>query len=486
MKKPLAFALLTVLVFAGSCQKPAPSSDRGLDGPIGVLPEPVRYDLKIETDMEAGTLAGDCALRLKNASTAPVAIVPLNLYRLMAVASVTDDSGQALRFTQNVRVFEDWKELQVNHIRVRLGAPLPPGGETTVRIRYAGPLLGYAEAMRYVKDHVGRDLTLVRMDSFAYPQIGLPSWRTNRAAGLKDFDFTVSLTVPAQLVVANAGELLSRTVKDGRAIYVYRSKVPSWRIDLAAADYAVIEGESGRFRIFAFPEDAEGGRQLLGSLTAALDLYTRWFGPLEAFPGLTVIEVPAGYGSQADVAAVVQEAGAFKDPAGRYTFYHELSHLWNVAAKDPLPCRFEGEGLAMFLQHLLQEKLEGRAGAVKAAVADSLTRLATQFREQPDWRAVPMSDYGVKDLTDLSYRMGQVFFDLLYDRLGEEAFLKTIAGFYRSYRKTGATTRQFIESVKAQAGVDLDRLCEEWVFTPRAAELIAAGTSLDDLGRRYR
>jgi hypothetical protein len=486
MKKAFVFALLTIFVFFASCKRPAPSSDRGLDGPIGVMPEPVSYDLKVEANVEEGTLAGQCALRLKNASGAPIQIVPLNLYRLMEVSAVTDGSGQALPFTQNVRIFEDWRELQVNHIRVRLGAPLEPGQEATLRIIYGGPLLGYSEAMRYVKDHVGLDLTLIRTDSLAYPQIAVPSWKTNRAAGLKEFDFTVSLTVPAQLVVANSGELLSKTEKDGRATYVYRSKVPSWRIDLAAADYTLIEGASGRFRVYAFPADAEGGRRLLGSLTAALDLYARWFGPLEVFPGLSVIEVPDGYGSQADAAAVIQEAGAFKDPAGRYTFYHELSHLWNVVAKDPLPCRFEGEGLAMLLQHLLQEKLEGRAGAARDAVRDTLGRLAKQFANHPDWQTVPMIDYGVKDITDLSYTMGQVFFYLLYDRLGEEAFLKTIAGFYRDYRRTGATTRQFVESVKAQAGLDLDRLCEEWVFTPRAAELIAAGASLEDLVRRYR
>ena len=94
---------------------------------------------------------------------------------------------------------------------------------------------------------------------------------------------------------------------------------------------------------FAFPEDAQGGRDLLGSLTAALALYSQWFGPLADFRGLTVIEVPNGFGSQADAAAIVQEAGAFKDRAGRDTFYHELSHLWDVPANDPLPCRFESE-----------------------------------------------------------------------------------------------------------------------------------------------
>ncbi len=486
MKKTLAFVLLTALALAASCREPAATSNKALDGPIGVFPVPVHYDLKINADCEAGTIDGACTLRLKNASKDTISIVPLNLYRLMEVTSVADASGRALPFMQNVRVFEDWKEFQVNHIRVGLGSPLPPGQETALQIKYGGPLLGYSEAMRYVKDHVGLDLTLIRTDSLAYPQIGVPSWRTNRAAGLKDFDFTVSLTVPLPLVVANAGDLVSKTEKDGRATYFYKSRVPSWRIDLAAAPYEVIEGESGRFRIFAFPDDAQGGRDLLGSLTAALAFYSRSFGPLADFRGLTVIEVPNGFGSQADAAAIIQEAGAFKDKAGRDTFYHELSHLWDVRANDPLPCRFESEGLARFMQYLLQEKLDGRIGAPKIEAKDVLGRVAKQFAKHPEWRSVPMVDYGVKDMTDMSYNVGQIFYYLLYVRLGEDAFLKTIAGVLDEYRRAGATTREFIAALKRRAGVDLDKVCEEWVFSPRAAELITSGTSIEELSRRYR
>lgn len=280
--------------------------------------------------------------------------------------------------------------------------------------------------------------------------------------------------------------MVSKEDKNGLTTWVYRDKIPSWRIDLAVSKYTILEGEGGRLRIFAFPEDVEGAGKLLASLTSTLELYTRWFGPLKVFRGLTVIEIPDGYGSQADVAAIIQEAGAFKNPSGRYSFYHELSHLWNVEAKDPLPPRFESEGLAMFLQHFVQEKLEDDNGAVEKAVGESLVRMAETFREHPGWKETPMIDYGVKQLTDLSYRMGQVLFYLLYRTLGEKAFLETIGDFYRGYFDTGATARQFVDFVKNKSKINLDKLFEEWVFTARAAELIAAGTSAEELARRYR
>jgi hypothetical protein len=483
-KRDLLLACLLVYS-ATACQRSAPEAGLSASEQIAAFPEPVAYDLKIDINYDTGLISGDCALTVRNSGEQPIPVIPLNLYRLMEVLSVTDREGSSLEFIQNVRIFEDWKELQVNHIRVRIDPPLPPAEEAILRIRYGGLLLGYSEAMRYVKDHVSPELTLIRSDSYAFPQIGVPSWKTNRALGLKDFGYRVSLTVPSSLAVASVGELVSKEENQGRTTWVYKHKIPSWRIDLAVANYEILDAQDGRLRIFAFPEDVEGAEELLHSLTRTLELYAGWFGPLKAFPGLTVIEVPAGYGSQADVAAIIQEAGAFKDRAARYTFYHELSHLWNVEGTDPAPPRFESEGMAMFLQHLVQEKLEGKEGAVENAVRESLARMAKNFGEHPDRRKIPMIEYGEKQLTDLSYRMGQILFFLLFEIMGEEALLEAAGSFYREYSETGATARQFVEHFKRRSKVNLDRLFEEWVFTAAAADLITAGTSLDELVRRY-
>ncbi len=478
------FALSTLLSI--SCKSPAPPEGLSPAEVITAFPEPVSYHLKLDIDYKTGMITGDCAITVKNGGEQVIPIVPLNLYRLMEVSSVSDVKGTALAFTQNVRIFEDWRELQVNHIRINMDPPLAPGKEITLRINYGGLLLGYSEAMRYVKDHVSNDLTLIRSDSLTFPQIGVPSWRTNRALGLKDYKYTVSLTVPSTLVVANAGDLAAKDEKGDLTTWVYKDRVPSWRIDLAIANYEVLEGPDGRLRVFFFPEDSDGAQLLLDSLTNTIGLYTQWFGPLKVFPGLTVIEVPDGYGSQADVAAIIQEASAFKNSSGLYTFYHELSHLWNVESTDPLPPRFESEGLAMFLQHLVQERLEERAGALENAVIESLERMAKLFGEHPDWKETSMVRYGEKDLTDLSYRMGQIFFFLLYEILGEEAFLETAGSFYRDYYETGATALQFVDHVKQHSKTDLDKLFDEWVFTAKAAELITSGITLNELVGRYK
>jgi aminopeptidase N len=115
-----------------------------------------------------------------------------------------------------------------------------------------------------------------------------------------------------------------------------------------------------------------------------------------------------------------------------------------------------------------------------------LVRLAKDFGEHPDWKTTPMIDYGVKDLTDLSYRMGQLLFYILYKVQGEEAFLETNGSFFRDYREKGATALQFVEHVKKRAGAVADRIFDDWVLTPKAAEVVAAGISREELVRRYR
>jgi len=115
-----------------------------------------------------------------------------------------------------------------------------------------------------------------------------------------------------------------------------------------------------------------------------------------------------------------------------------------------------------------------------------LTRMREDLANHPDWKATPMASYGEKDLTDLSYRMGQIAFYLLYKSLGERAFLETMGGFYQDYSGKGATTREFVEYVKKRSAVPLDKLFDEWVFTAKAADLILSGSSLAAIVVRYR
>ena len=451
-----------------------------------IFPNTLKYVLNIDVDYDQEKVLSECKIMVQNPSKESMHILPLILYRLFDVTSITDVEGKNLSYSQDIVKFSDWEQFQVNHIQVKLSPPLPSGQEQTVVIRYEGHLLGYSEVMRYVKDHINKDYTVLREDCRVFPEVGYSSWKANQRKVLQSFDYTASITVPDSLVVANGGELISKTKSDDKITYTYQSLEPSWRMDFAIADYELLEDKNDKFRIFYFPADKEGAQQIRDSLAKAIELYTDWFGPLKVFSGLTVIEIPQGYGSQTDVTTILQEETSFKNRDSHYGFYHELSHLWNVKSTDKFPPRFESEGLAMFLQHLVQEKLEDKQNATLTAVNNMRERLRNNFTQHPDWKDVPMINFGQEDITDMSYRKGQIFFYILYELMGEELFFDAMGSFYQKYYETGATSQQFVDHVKHLSPMSLDLLFEEWIFAAKSSELIMSETSIAEIVNRYK
>src|SRR5574341_137796 len=135
-----------------------------------------------------------------------------------------------------------------------------------------------------------------------------------------------------------------------------------------------------------------GARRIAANARRALDLFTTWFGPLPGNPSLTILELEDGYGSQADVAAIMQTAAAFRDSTRDHELYHEVAHLWNPPTTD-LPSPRWNEGLSTFLEYLAEEQFTGKPLA--AARADQLLdwlRSVAPRRER--LTHVPLIDYG--------------------------------------------------------------------------------------------
>ncbi|MEW5900214.1 MAG: M1 family aminopeptidase [Acidobacteriota bacterium] len=446
----------------------------------------IRYDLNIKVDYEAEKIFGQCRMVIQNPGPSVFSTIPLLLYRLLKVASIADSRGETLPFTQEVTAFDDWEKLQVNYIRVTLKTPLRGGEKETLAVDYQGYILGYAETgMAYVRETIDKDFTILRPDGRAYPEVGLPSWKAFRRMGLQNYRYCLNVTVPDSLTVANGGRLVGVSTANGWSTYSYENIKPAWRMDASIATYSILEEDGGLLKVFHFKEDAAGAATILATLKSTIDLYSKWFGPPEKIEGFAVIEVPDGFGSQADVTSILQTRAAFQKQDQMYQFFHEVSHIFDVRCIDSFPARFESEGMATFLQYLVQEKKEGRAGSLKNGLDRVLGRLKKEFTDDPKKIAVPMADYGKEDMTDLSYTKGMVFFALLHELLGEEKFFGTMGSFYRKFRRTGATTADFVNHLKAESGLDLGRFLEDWVNGTQSNQWIAAGLTFEDLLKKY-
>ncbi len=446
----------------------------------------LRYGLDVKVDFENEKISGKCLLTVQNPSNQAVSHVPLILYRLLKATSVTNEAGESIPYKQEVLSFEDWEQLQVNYVEIRPPQPIDPGESKTLTIDYEGYILGYSETgWMYVKDHVDRNFTIMRMDGFGYPIVGYPAQIVNRRAGLQNFDYTISVTVPQDLVVANGGKLVDKAVHNGQVTYTYANTKPAWRIDMPIASYGVLEDKGSHLKIFHFADDKDNAATILNAMQRTLRLYTHWFGPADDFQGFTIIEVPEGYGSQADVTSILQTSDAFKDRDNLTALYHEISHIWNVRSLDPLPPRFESEGLAMFLQYLVQERLDDKKNALKDGYDRLCQRFIQQCERNPKAVDVPIIEYGQEDLTDLSYTKGMLFFTILYRLMGEQDFLKAMGSFYQKYIKTGATAKQFLTHVNQLSPTDLDELYQEWIYGSESSRLVLDKIPLEEILKRY-
>jgi hypothetical protein len=469
-RENLAAAALALVVGAGVARGAEPL-------------RPTRYELDLALDLKEERLTATVRVTVRNTGTASAAEADFLLYRLLTVSAVRAASTAPLSFSQSVVAFEDDPKRQANRLRVLLTPPLDPGGATTVEIAYSGYLAGYVETgALYIQDRIGEDFTIVREDADAYPTLRPPSWERIRAEPLPEFDYLARITVPVTHVVANGGLLIERTARDGRATYIYRNLRLAWRMDFAVARFRTLEAPG--LRLFALPDDAAGGERVLRAASAAMALYRNWFGPLPDAPAFTIIEIPDGWGSQADVTSILQAAAAFRDPAKIHELYHEISHLWNVPSRDASYCRWN-EGLAAFLEALTQETLDG-SPTLDAQAEKTARRLLERRREDPRLSTVPMIAYGTAGMTGESYRTGMLMFYALYRLVGPATFRSIIGAHTARRHATGATTADFVAEAERAGGPGVEGLFHDWLYTTRWLEILSSGADVRTLAERYR
>ena len=443
------------------------------------------YDLKLSFNFADQTMQASCVMTITNQSDAKVNQVPVLLYRLMNVESVSSQEGQPLPFRETVSQYVGFPKLQVNWVVI--DEVFLPNETKTIHIEYSGFLLGYSETgMRYITDRISPEFTLIRNDAYSYPVIGIPditSMIMNAYAHF--FEFDIEVTVPDTLVVANGGHLVSLTRQDGLASYRYRSKIPNWRIDIAIGPYKKMSG--GRLEVF-YLSDSLAAASIVNQGVKAMELYHKWWGDLQNDNTITVIETERGSGGQADETTILLPQEAFVGGNDFSYLYHEISHLWNVRISEehgPQPRWYEG--LATFCESFVPEKLSPEhEGLLKRGANNMIRRLRNDFRRNPALLEVPMVDFGSRNLTRHSYTQPMVMFAVMYYWLGEETFNHLMGGFYQEYQASGASTRDFTNYCIEKADVEkLKEFFDDWVYTTNYTKLILDGLDLDAIVKHY-
>lgn len=448
------------------------------------------YELEYEILPSDHIYRGTATLSLENISDRGQTTLPLGLYRLQDVEGVEDTLGRPLEFVADVVKAPDWPGFQAVTIEVKLPDAVGAGETARLRVRHGGPMLGYRELMRYTKDSIEEDFSLLRPDVLAYPVLGpvterdlLGNINTQIVAG---WTFRLRVTVPKPLVVAASGRQVRRTQLDAkRWRYEFESILPTWRVDVAVADYKVVEQAQQQLKVYVFPAHVKMAEAAMEVMVKAMDTFRQWFGPVPG-AGYTLIEIPEGYGSQAGTLYCLQTADVLKDENKLQNLAHEISHAWNVPSREAHVSRFLDEAFASYFQALFDEVFLG-APAKARRLEDYRQSYLRRVERQPKWGTVAIADYGREELTDLSYVKGPWVLAVLDEIVGHNTFKQIVRTFLARYRRSGATLAELRAVAEEVSGRKLDSFWADWIEQGEASTaLLRQHSDPSKIAARYR
>jgi aminopeptidase N len=481
-----AIPVILILILATPSQAQSDSTG-SLD-----VPAIEHYKLVLEIDPEHHSLSGQTDISIKNSGQHALKVVPILLYRLMELQAASDAKGVALPFTQNVVKFPDNPAWQVNAIQVTLPAPLAPGQSTTIDLKYAGMLFGYREVMAYVRETISEDYSLLRAESMPYPIIAAPSYAGWRKSYENKFDYQIEATVPAGFVAVCPGNQIGDAqTQAGKITYRCAGPPESNSINLAIAKFRVLEDSQRNLRVYALAGELEAGNRIMNEMRRSLDFYTSYFGPppeigtIGVHNGLTVIEIPDGWGSYALRGYIFQSAAAFKDPKRVGELYHEVGHVWNAMVANRIQrTRYFDEAFAAYFETLAVRQFEGEQ-TYRKLLDEYRDTYIERVNRDPLGKTTPIVDYGKYEVGVFSYSKGAWSLYVLHQLLGDDQFKQIIHTFLSQFGDKPADFKDFQRVAEAVSHRDLGKYFNEWIFGSQSSQLLLERVPIDQIIQRY-
>ncbi len=453
---------------------------------LSQLPVISHYNLNIHLFPKNESLNATAQMTITNTTEMSFKELPFILYRLLDVQSVEDKSGNALLFTQDIRRFDDATTLQANVISVTLSNPLLPKQTTVITMKYSGAIYGYPEVMAYTHDRINEQYSLLRPDVLAYPLLSKPSFSERSSILYQLFTYNLEATVPNPYTVACGGVLKNIVSKNDSSTFIFESKVPTWRMDIAVAKFTTVKDETQKLFIYAMPEDSIGAVNVLHGMKNVIGYYSRIFGDVKNYQGYTAIEIPDGWGSQAGDYYFMQTSAAFRDTNKLSEVYHEIGHTWDLSAKPEVQrCRYFDEAFASYFEALAVKEFNG-----KQAFLDDMERSREMFvrwvNYDKKYGATPIADYAKEELGRLSYTKGAWSLYVLHRLIGDEEFRRLIKTLRSEFENKTIDFREFQGVAERCTKKNLQKYFDEWIYGNVSTQLLVEKKPLEEILHRYQ
>ena len=439
------------------------------------LQQAPRYAIREVVDVSQRTITGTQVITVTNTTSTTWASIGLRLYPNLAhygggmeILSLAGNGAQ-LPF--------GYTETKTG-VMADLADPLAPGETLHVSVTYS---------VRYHRWDVpgywlfGEREGVINLP-LAYPVLAVPrpdgTWNMEDGIPLGDTltaataFYRAWVTVPQTLTLISSAVISATQVHTptGQITYELVSGPARELTLLLGSKYQAVEREVDgiHVRSYYLPGDEQAGEAALTYAAAALQVYSRHFGP---YPFAKMDVAAAMLMNRGMEYPTLNLLGVdlYRDERSKLEFLvvHEVAHQWwyNLVGNDQVAEPWLDEGLTEYSTYFYYEDIYGprAAEALRTARWETpVEYIRSQGLDAPLGLAAPA--YLRENYETVVYAKGALFFHELRNRLGDDVFHQVLRAYAKEYRYRLATAQELQALVTAVSGQNVDDLFDTWVY----------------------
>lgn len=405
--------------------------------------------------------------------------VPLNeiYFRLFPNSPAYGGRLKITSLTANRTGVKPVFELDDTALKIELDQPLKPGQAIEFEMTYEVQVP--TEEVEIGYNRFGLHDTILTLPGF-FPLIPVyddEGWNVELAEPQGDTVFSdtslfqVNITAPADQVVVTSGTC---EVMPDDSTKLWRCVSGPMRDFMIAmsSEYQVKSDMVDGVKLNSYyrPEFAEEGQRGLQVVADALRTYEQLIGEYP-FNELDLVGTPTTAGGIEYPGLVVIAEGMYAESP---TFYesataHEVAHQWwySLVGNDQIDEPWLDEALTQFTTALYFHAMYGAPGF--SGYVESLQSRYDRVKDTPDDKRsdLPVSGYTEKQYGAIVYGKAALFFNAIYEAIGNERFDHLLQDYFNQYRYGVAYPQDFLRVAEGYVGKEkLDEMLKEWIETP--------------------
>lgn len=402
------------------------------------------YDINLDLDPSKQLLVGHVGFAA-HVVDGPVSHVELDLLDNMTVDSVVSN-GNKLSFSHDGDL-----------LSIQLPGEMETGSTAKAVVYYRGRPARSGLGSFAFDNYGGKPMIWTLSEPF-----GARNWWPCKDAPIDKADSVdIKITVPAEMIAASNGNLISTTEANGKKTYWWHEGYPitTYLVSLAIYEYDVsydwyvnAENDSMPLHFYSFPDVA----QAVDPINKATKHMIAYFA--ETFGEYPFIDEKYGHamflwGGAMEHQTLSSMGAYFED-----IVVHELAHQW---FGDMITCEdfhhiWLNEGFATYCETLWFEFKDGIEGRKYARNQTRYYGPGTIYVEDTENDDIFSGQ--------LSYNKASWVLHMLRFYMGDETFFEFLRTYYQRFQYSTINTEQFRDLAEEVSGLDLDTFFQQWIY----------------------